>query len=194
MTRIGSPRVPSTVGSSLVTPVARNDAEPDDSALAARLASPAMRLPRLCIAASALCAATITGNAHHSQPHALAADRALPALPCFSARAASAATARDSHLLRRISTTPILRAFGPSLGPGRVTGAIGLSPPPLRLSTLLWPSHHQAPAIDVGRGRMSDDPSIRDALGQDAAQRIAVDIQPIASGPVRISMLREMAF
>ena len=41
MTPIGAPRVPSTVGSSLVTPVARNDAEPDDSSLAARLAIPA---------------------------------------------------------------------------------------------------------------------------------------------------------
>ena len=43
MTPIGSPRVPPTAGSSsLATPVTRNDAGPDDSALAARLASPAM--------------------------------------------------------------------------------------------------------------------------------------------------------
>ena len=42
MTPIGSPRVPSTVGSLLVTPVARDAAEPDDSAHAARLATPAM--------------------------------------------------------------------------------------------------------------------------------------------------------
>ena len=39
VTPIGSPRVPSTVGSSLVTPVARDAVEPDDSAHAARCAS-----------------------------------------------------------------------------------------------------------------------------------------------------------
>ena len=38
-TLIGSPRVPSTVGSSLVTPVARDAVEPDESAHAARRAS-----------------------------------------------------------------------------------------------------------------------------------------------------------
>ncbi|OLP89831.1 Kinesin-like protein KIF2A [Symbiodinium microadriaticum] len=93
MTPIGSPRVPSTVGSSLVMPVARDAAEPDDSAPAARLATPAV--PAGCAAAtpphampaevdqSALrpqvppmpCAAVMSGNAHHLQPHALAADR-----------------------------------------------------------------------------------------------------------------------
>ena len=111
MTPIGSPRVPSTVGSSLVMPVARDAAEPDDSAPAARLATPAV--PAGCAAAtpphampaevdqSALrpqvppmpCAAVMSGNAHHLQPHALAADRALPALPCFSASAAASAPA-----------------------------------------------------------------------------------------------------
>ena len=108
---IGSPRVPSTVGSSLVTPVVRDSAEPDDSTPAARLATPAMPAsfadaspPHATPAEvdqSALppqvppmpCAAAMTGNAHHPQLHAFAADRVLPALPCFSASAAATAPA-----------------------------------------------------------------------------------------------------
>ncbi|CAE7581532.1 unnamed protein product [Symbiodinium microadriaticum] len=45
------------------------------------------------------------------------------------------------------------------------------------------PSHsHQAPAINLGRGLLGADPLNRDALGPDAAQRLALAIQAIAQG------------
>ena len=87
MTPIGSPRVPSTVGSSLVTPVAR-DAEPDDSAHAARLPTPAM-----------------PASAHHPQPiglHCHAFQRALLLLLKL----------RDSCLLRPMFTSLALFLLG----------------------------------------------------------------------------------
>ena len=105
-TPIGSPRVPSTVGSSLMTPVERDAVEPDESAHAARCASHAslarsadatllvspveddqsapLHVPPL------LCTAFATpGTMNASMPAADA--RALPALSAFSASAASAA-------------------------------------------------------------------------------------------------------
>ena len=105
-TPIGSPRVPSTVGSSLVTPVARDAVEPDESAHAARCASHASlaRSPDASLLASPAednqsaplhvpllpCTAVATpGTINASMPGADA--RALPALPAFSASAASAA-------------------------------------------------------------------------------------------------------
>ena len=105
-TPIGSPRVPSTVGSSLVTPVARDAVEPDESAHAARCASHASlaRSPDASLLASPAednqsaplhvpllpCTAFATpGTINASMPAADA--RALPALPAFSASAASAA-------------------------------------------------------------------------------------------------------
>ena len=129
VTPIGSPRVPSTVGSSLVTPVARDAVEPDDSAHAARcashaslarsanatlLASPAeddqsapLHVPLLPCTASAT-----LGTINASTPAADA--RALPALPAFSASAASAA-----HPFASFPSVGIQRAPGPYLGPGQ---------------------------------------------------------------------------
>ena len=60
-----------------------------DSAL--QVASP--RLPGL-LAFPLPCAAAKTGNVHHSQPLAFAADRALPALPCFHTSASAASASR----------------------------------------------------------------------------------------------------
>ena len=205
MTPIGSPRVPSTVGSSLVTPVARNDAEPGDSALAARLTSPAM--PASLAAAtpshgtpaevdqSALpppvpplpCAAAMTGLT----------DRALPALPCFHASAASAASAsrfasstmscplslrRDPEGARALFASrqddgghPIV-ARHPSTR--RMLPFAGSRP--LRTG-FCPPAAPRAPQPMVAARRATTTP-IRDALGPDAAQRIAIDIQAVVQG------------
>ena len=139
-TPIGSPRVPSTVGSSLVTPVARDAVEPDESAHAARCASHASlaRSANATLLASPAeddqsaplhvpllpCPAFATpGTMNASMPAADA--RALPALPAFSASAASAA-----HPFASLPTDfpPALcpfvgtqRAPGPSLVPGQTT-------------------------------------------------------------------------
>ena len=145
---IGSPRVPSTVGSSLVTPVARDVVEPDDSAHAARCASHAS-LARSAIATLLAspaeddqsaplhvpllpCTACATpGTINASMP---AAD-ARP-LPAFSASAASAA-----HPFASLPTDfpPALcpfvgtqRAPGPSLVPGQTTVVLRSAP------ALLW--------------------------------------------------------
>ena len=131
-TPIGSPRVPSTVASSRVTPVARDVVEPDDSAHAARcashaslarsanatlLASPAeddqsapLHVPLLPCTASATLS---TINA--SLP---AAD--ARALPAFSASAASA-THPFASFPTDLSSCPLsLRSSGPRGHPLRV--------------------------------------------------------------------------
>ncbi|CAE7197880.1 GABBR2 [Symbiodinium sp. CCMP2592] len=114
-TPIGSPRVPSTVGSSLVTPVARDVVEPDDSAHASRCTAPASHAslarsasllaslpaeddqraqhhapPLPCSAAAAF---ATPGTMHAGMLPASATARALPLLPAFSASAAPAASA-----------------------------------------------------------------------------------------------------
>ena len=99
-TPIGSPRVPSTVSSSLVMPAARDDVEPDDSAHAARCASHAS-LARSANASllaspaeddqSALLHVPLLPCTASATPGTMNADtRALPALLAFSASAASA--------------------------------------------------------------------------------------------------------
>ncbi|CAE7620794.1 JNK, partial [Symbiodinium sp. CCMP2592] len=88
-TPIGSPRVPSTVGSSLVTPVARDVVEPDDSAHDDQRAQHhAPPLP--CSAAAAF---ATPGTMPAGMLPASATARALPLLPAFSASAAPAASA-----------------------------------------------------------------------------------------------------
>ncbi|CAE7345631.1 unnamed protein product [Symbiodinium sp. CCMP2592] len=114
-TPIGSPRVPSTVGSSLVTPVARDVVEPDDSAHASRCTAPASHAS-LARSASLLASPPAEDDQraqHHAPPlpcsaaaafatpgtmpagmlPASATARALPLLPAFSASAAPAASA-----------------------------------------------------------------------------------------------------
>ena len=39
-----------------------------------------------------------------------------------------------------------------------------------------------APVFEIGRGFATDDPMLRDAIGADAAQRIAIDLQAISQG------------
>ena len=143
MTPIGSPRVPSTVGSSLATPVTRNDAGPDDSALAARLASPrllclpAMPLPPLHATPAECPAAARAAFALRCRDDRQRAPFAGSCLCCRSCFVSSSVLSCeccfcclllvDSHPLRPIPTNlglclfaGILRALGPSLGPGRV--------------------------------------------------------------------------
>ena len=136
-TPIGSPRVPSTVGSSLVTPVARDAVEPHESAHAARCASHASlaRFANASLLASPAeddesaplhvpllpCTAFATpGTINASMPAADA--RALPALPAFSASAASAAHPSASFptdfCLVLCPFAGIQRAPGPCLGLG----------------------------------------------------------------------------
>ncbi|CAE7248026.1 GABBR2 [Symbiodinium sp. CCMP2592] len=87
-TPIGSPRVPSTVGSSLVTPVARDVVEPDDSAHDDQRAQ--HHAPLLPCSAAAF---ATPGTMHAGMLPAPATARALPLLPAFSASAAPAASA-----------------------------------------------------------------------------------------------------
>ncbi|CAE7260899.1 unnamed protein product [Symbiodinium microadriaticum] len=102
------------------------------------------------------CAAAMTGNAHHPQLHAFAADRVLPALPCGD----------WGHPI-------VVPAEGPLFcqrGRGPVVPIVAPSP---ALAT---------PAADWSRGLASDDPLMRDVIGAEAAQRIAVDLQAITQG------------
>ena len=152
-TPIGSPRVPSTAGSSLVTPVARDVVEPDDSAHAARCASHASLA---CSANASLLAPPAEDNQSarlpvpllpctaHATPGTLNASmpavdaRALPALPAFSASAAPAA-----------------RPFAPSVpswGPGGRPCPLWVGVLQTRAPDLLWSGAGQswacAPSYD----------------------------------------------
>ena len=180
-TPIGSPRVPSTVGSSLVTPAARDDVEPDDGAHAPRCASHAS------LARSA---------------NASLRARALPALPFFSASAAFAShpsslltdslscplsLRRDPQGARALSDRgppisdpasfrpPCPDSYGPALGRGGsipITIAHGLSAPPHNPGATIDAAGHSAPAHDNGRrlaGPGPDRAAINHALGPEAS-------------------------
>ena len=84
MTQIGSPPVPSTVVSSLETPVARNDAAPDDGAHTARLASPAI---------PASLAAATPSHATPAEVDQSALPPQVPPLPCAAVQPRASAAA-----------------------------------------------------------------------------------------------------
>ena len=128
-TPIGSPRVPSTVGSSLVTRAARDDVEPDDSAHAAPCASHAS----LARSANASLLASPAEDDQSAPMH-------VPLLPCtaFATPGTMNASlpAADTRpcfapffppdrflVLSSVPSRGIQRAPGPSLGPDRTTVA-----------------------------------------------------------------------
>ena len=207
-TPIGSPRVPSTVGSALVTPVAQDAVEPDDSAHAARcashaslgrsanatlLASPAeddqsapLHVPLLPCTAVAM-----PGTINASTPAADA--RALPALPAFSASACCAPFCFSSD--RSVPSWGPRGCPDPFWFRARRPWSSDYRPGVLqtRAPHLLWSGAGQewafAPPYDfwpfgpATRTRCSAScTGPGDALGSEASARIAADIMAIAQG------------
>ena len=178
-TPIGSPRVPSAVGSSLVMPVARDAVEPDESAHAARCASHAVALLP--------CTAFATpGTMNASMPAADA--RALPALPAFSASAASAAHPSASFPTDFSSCPLSLRGDPETARALFGSGPDGRGPPisdPASLRPARPASYGPAPGRNNG-GRIAaayaHGAAISDALGPEASACIAADILAIAQG------------
>ncbi|CAE7624163.1 Clec16a [Symbiodinium sp. CCMP2592] len=208
-TPIGSPRVPSTVGSSLVTPVARDVVEPDDSAHASRCTAPASHasLARSASLLASLPAEDDQRAQHHATP-----------LPCSAAAAfatpgtmhagmlPASATARLLPLLPAFSASahPVLcpfaeiqRALGPSVRAGRpwstdfgpgVLSSTSEQPgaPHVSVATITAADHGgAAPANDNG-GRLTGPRAVGalvdEAIGSEASARIAADILAIAQG------------
>ncbi|CAE7221723.1 GABBR2 [Symbiodinium sp. CCMP2592] len=209
-TPIGSPRVPSTVGSSLVTPVARDDDQ--------RAQHHAPLLP--CSAA----AFATPGTMHAGMLPASATARALPLLPAFSVSAAPAASA-PALLPTDPSSCPLslrgdpegaraLFGSGPdgrgppisdpasfrpprpdSYGPVAGRGGALLPDEPMNdhpgaphvsVATITAADHGgAAPATDYG-GRLTGPCAVRalvdEAIGSEASARIATDILAIAQG------------
>ena len=134
-----------------MVPVARNDAEPDDSAPAACLASPAMPACRAAARPSHTTpvevdqsaslpqapplpgTAAITSNVHDAQPPATAAARALPAQPCFSASAASAS--RFAPFMTGIYSSCPLSLRGDPESARAMFGSGQMNPPPKTSTT-----------------------------------------------------------
>ena len=170
-TPIGSPRVPSTVGSSLVTPAARDDVEPDESADAARCASHAS-LARFANASllaspaeddqSALlhvpllpCIASATPGTFNASMLSAADARALPALPAFPA---TASLATHPSFPTDSSSCPLSLRGDPE-GARALFGSGPCDHAPWHRCSDNAPGHgSDAPANDFGRGLADADP------------------------------------